>query len=124
MKAIENFVNYFMFVFCIVVFVISLPGMMGVPIYAVALFFMVVPGYAFTGAFFPDIPNLERGLLIVGFGIAVPTFLEATLSVLLDMIGMVGTGMGDVGISTLLILDGLTMILISYVIMRDRGKVR
>lgn len=118
MKATVRLVDYLILVFCIVVYAMTLPGMMGVPIYVAALFFMIAPGYAFTRVFFPNIHLLEKAFIILGFGIAVPTFLIAALTSVLEMIGMVGIEMWSIGISILLLLDALTTILIFYVIMR------
>ena len=102
--------DYVALALCLLIFLFSLPGFGGASTPIAAIFFLIIPGYGFTRAFFPKSPILDKMVMTIAMSIGVSTFTQSFLEVFL----------GDMAIPVMPILSAISMILIVYVIVRDR----
>ena len=74
------------------------------------LFYLTIPGYAFTRAFFTDSPFLDKITMVIAYSMAISTITIAFVDVFM-------TELGAPPIAFLVAISGM---LIAYVIVRDR----
>lgn len=89
-----------------------LPGFSEALPYASTLFYLVIPGYAFMRTFFANVLGDEKFLALIAFSIALSTFIKVLTEVLLR--GETAYG--------IVILDFLSIAMLSSAIIRDRGS--
>lgn len=101
--------DYIALAFCILIFLLTMPGFGGAATYTFILFHLIIPGYAFTRAFFPKLTILDKAVLIIAASIGMSAFTQSFLNVFIS----------EMKTSTMFILDLLSLVLIIYAILRD-----
>lgn len=103
--------DYIALLICVSVFVSMLPGFGEVLLYASILFYLAIPGYAFTRAFFAHMLSDERFLALIAFSIAISSFVKVLIEVFL----------GRTVVPSTVILNFISIAMLGLAIIRDRG---
>lgn len=111
-SALARLVDYVTLLVCILTLIFLLPGFSGIPPYTSILFYLFVPGYAFVRAFLPQVSGVEKLLVLVAFSIALSTFVEALIRVLLARGDIPGVAVSSF----------LSIVMLAIVTIRDRPR--
>lgn len=104
--------DYIALLICISVFVSMLPGFSDVIPYTHILFYLAIPGYAFTRVFFFQALVEEKFLALIAFSIALSAFFKVLTNILLRW----------TAVPSIAILSLLSMLMLGLAIVKDRPK--